>query len=548
MRRIRARGVIGIALAAMLVVGAIGGWMLMASEDAEDDSIVVGTTVSPTMVDPAGTYEAGGWALVGNLYQSLLTIVPGQEAPAPDAARSCEFTDNQLTVYRCTLRADLKFSNEDRVTPRDVQFSYERILAMADRAEREAADDSIPADEKFQYAGPASLLDALEAVRVDGQDIIFELSKPSATFPFVVASPVGAIVDESSYDEREPRTDGQVVGSGPYLLSDFKLSEYAELEPNPAYVGAARIPQHPVTVRYFVESEDGGRADDKLAEAWESGELDVNAGDMPPEVMERIGVGEDEQRVQESVGGDIRVMAFNTDEGMAMSNPAARRVAAAELDREAIARHIQHGTVEPLYSLIPVGFAGHSTPYYDAYQAQDADPEELRQQLVDAGLEVPVPFELAYSQGAASHEEAELIKAQLEANGLFEVTIDYHDWSGEFIPTIFGERTFDAYLIGWVPDYPDPGTFVDLLGPADGLATGYSQPTINELIGETHGEADRGQAAETFETINELAAEDAPIIPIWQSKHITISDESIAGTEYLSDNSGIWRLWELYRL
>ncbi|MEO3755038.1 ABC transporter substrate-binding protein [Streptomyces sp. B6B3] len=548
MRGIRARGVIGIVLAAVLIVGAIGGWMLMASEDAEDEPIVVGTTVAPTMVDPAGTYDAGGWALVSNLYQSLLTIVPGQEAPAPDAASSCQFTDNQLTVYRCTLRAGLRFSNGDQVTPQDVQFSYERILAMADRAEREAADDSIPEDEKFQYAGPASLLDTLEAVRVDGQDIIFELSKPNATFPFVVASPVGAIVNDASYEEHEPRTDGEVVGSGPFLLTEFEPNEQAELEPNPTYVGAAQIPQHPVTVRYFVESDDGGRADDKLAEAWEQGELDVNAGDMPPEVMENIGPGGGDERVHESAGGDIRVMAFNTDPGMAMSDPAARRAVAAELDREAIARHIQHGTVDPLYSLIPVGFAGASTPYYDAYDAQEIDPEEMRQQLVDAGLEVPVKFELAYSRGAASHEEAELIEAQLEANGLFDVTIDYHDWSQEFIPTIFGERSFDAYLIGWVPDYPDPGTFVDLLGPADGLATGYSEPAINELLDGTQAEADRARAARDFETINELAAEDAPIIPIWQAKHITISDDSIAGAEYLSDNSGIWRLWELYRL
>jgi peptide/nickel transport system substrate-binding protein len=532
----------------VLVIGAIGGWMAFQSEGEDDDPIVVGTTVAPTMVDPAGTYDAGGMNLVGNLFQSLMTFAPGQQTPVPDAARSCGFTDNQLTVYRCTLRSGLTFSNGEPVTPQDVKFSYERTLAMADRAEREAADDSIPEDEKFAYGGPAPLLDGIEAVRTDGDDIIFELSSPNATFPFVVASSAGAIVHQGSYEELEPRTDGQAVGSGPFVLTGYQPDAYAELEPNPDYVGAAEIPEQPVTVRYFVES-GGTSGEDQLARAWHDGELDVNDGDMPPDEMAEVGADSDDQRVYESVGGEIRVLAFNTDEGMAMADPAARRVAAALMDREAISRHVRHNTVEPLYSLIPMGFPGHGTPYYDEYADDaEADPDELRAELEDAGLAVPVRFELAYSSGAASHEEAELLERQLEADGLFDVRIEYYDWAEEFIPAIDGSRTLDSYMIGWVPDFPDPATFTDLLGPADGLSTGFGDPEINELISETQAEANRGRAAEDFLTINELAAEQAPIIPIWQNRHITLSDPSVGGIESFVDNSGIWRLWALSRL
>jgi peptide/nickel transport system substrate-binding protein len=531
----------------LLVVGAIGGWMAFASDDEESEPIVVGTTAAPTIADPAGTWDVGGWALVDNLYQSLLTFAPGQQTPVPDAAEECDFTDNQLTVFRCTLRSDLTFSNGDPVTPEDVKFSFDRILAMAERAAREAADDSIPEEEKFSYSGPAPLLSGLEAVRVDGQDVIFELARPNATFPFVVASAAGAIVDRDSYERTEPRTDGRVVGSGPFVLTAFDPDKRAELEPNPAYRGAAQVPEQPVTIRYFVESEDGGPADAQLARAWEAGEIDVNDGDMAPDAVSDIVMGgTEEYRAYERTGADIRVLAFNTDEGMGMSSPVARRVAAALLDRGAISRHVQQDTVEPLYSLIPAGFPGHGTPYYDYYlDDQEAGPDALREELEDAGLQVPVPFDLAYSRGAASHEEAKLIEEQLEADGLFDVDIQYHDWSTEFIPTIFGARTFDAYIIGWVPDFPDPATFTDLLGPADGLATGYGDPQINDLLSESQAESDRAQAAEDFKIINELAAADAPIIPLWQSKHITITDPDLAGVEYLSDGSGKWRLWEL---
>ncbi|MGK5531238.1 ABC transporter substrate-binding protein [Streptomyces sp. URMC 129] len=546
MRRIRAGAAIGIGLAVLLVAGAVGGWWFFRSGDGGQEPIVVGSTSAPALVDPGAAYDAGSWALMSNLYQSLLTFVPGQEKPVPDAAESCGFTDTELTVFRCRLRDDLTFSNGDPITPEDVVFSYERVLAMAERARREAGDDSIPDEDKFVSTGPAALLSTLEAVRIDDRDIVFELNQPDATFPFIVAGSAGAIVDRDSYEELEPRTDGQVVGSGPYLLTGFEPGVLAELEPNPRYRGAAEVPAFPITVRYFQQAEDGTPAERLLAEAWQAGELDVNDGRMPPQVMAEINTSDPDFRVSESADGTVRLLAFNTREGAPMANETARQVAATLIDREAISRHVQEDTVEPLYSLIPVGFTGHGTPYYDQYR--DRDPDELRAELEEAGLEVPVAFHLAYSRGAASNEEADLIERQLEADGLFEVEVEYYDWH-EFIPTVYGQRPFDAYLIGWSPDFPDPATFTDtLLGPGDTLNTGYHNDVIDELIARTQAEPDRGRAAEDFRVIHEHAADEVPIIPIWQEKHITISRPDITGIQHLSTNSGVWRLWELRRI
>ncbi|GAA1906425.1 ABC transporter substrate-binding protein [Streptomyces sodiiphilus] len=540
MRGIGAKGAIVIGLAVVLVVGVIGGWILLRSNGNNKEPIVVGTTTTPTMLDPGGAYDAGAWAVMSNLYQSLLTFSPGQEEPVPDAAEGCEFTDHELTVYRCTLRENLTFSNGVRITPEDVKFSVDRIKAMSDRAAEEAADDSIPADEKFTYAGPASLLSTLEATRVNGQDIIFELNEPDATFPYVLAGSTGAIVDSRSYEELEPRNDGTVMGSGPYVLTAFEHNEYAELRPNPQYKGVFGVPQNSITIRYFVEEDD-------LLKAWENDELDVVDGKMPPSYLAGINPSNPEFRVSETIGSAIRVMAFNTDEGMPMSSKAARQAAASSLDRNAITRHVHAHTVEPLYSLIPVGFTGHGTPFYDNYR--DPDPDELRTRMENAGLQVPVKFHLAYSRGAATHEEAELIKQQLEADGLFEVDVKYYDWSEEFIPGVFGAREFDAFLVGWRPDYPDPATYTDnILGPGDGLSTGFSSKAIDELISSTRQESDRGRAATDYRALHELSSDNPPIIPIWQEKRFHLSTNDITGIQYLSDNSAVWRLWELRRI
>lgn len=541
------KGVVGVGLAVALVVGAIGGWIFFLSTGDSKDPIVVGTSRTPTSADPGAAYDAGSSDLFSNVYQSLLTYVPGQEAPVPDAAESCDYTDNELTVYRCTVRDDLQFSSGRAVEAEDAQFSFQRIMDMAARAAEEAENDDIPDDEKFSYSGPSGLLTTLEEVRVDGQDVIFELSGSDATFPFIVASAAGSIVDRESYEKLEPRTDNKAVGSGPYLLTRFNADEYAELEPNPDYRGAIQdLPEYPITMRYFIEQEDGPGADKLLEEAWEKGEIEVNDGKMPPDYLAEINPSNPDFRVSESTGSSIRVLAFNTDEGRPMVEMAARQAAAAMIDREAISRRIQAQTVESLYSLIPVGFTGHSTPFYDQYVSPD--PDELRGAMEAAGLEIPVKFDIAYSRGAANHEEADLIKQQLESEGLFDVTVEYYDWS-EFIPGIYNDRAYDAYLVGWRPDFPDPATFTDnVLGLGDGMGTGHTDPAILDLISVTSAEPDRGRAVEDFHRIHELAAEQAAIIPIWQEKRYALSVNEITGIQNLTDNSQVLRLWELRRI
>ncbi len=531
----------------MLVVGAVGGWLLFGPSGNDKDPIVVGSTSAPTSVDPGAATDAAAWYLMSNLYQSLLTFVPGKEEPEPDAAESCGFTDTELTVYRCTLREGLTFSNGREMTPEDVKFSYDRILAMGDRAQREEADPNIEENDKFQYSGPITLLSSLETVRVDGQDIVFELSHTDATFPFIVAGTTGAIVDREKYEELEVRTDGKVDGSGPYLLKSYTPEVSAELVPNPSYDGPYEVSDFPITIRYFNQGEDGTSAEDLLAEAWDKGEIDVADGKLPPDVVAEINSASPDYRVYESTGGSIRVMTLSTQiEGSVMQDKTVRQVAAALLDRQAIARQVQRNTVEPLYSLIPVGFTGHGTPYHDLY-GDAPDPAELQDKLESAGYELPLSFTLAYSRGAANHEEAELIEQQLEADGLFEVELEYHEWS-DFIP-MKNNAEFEAYLIGWRPDYPDPATFTDaLLGPGDSMRTGYASDEINGLIEDTQAESDRGRTDQGFRQIHELAAEAATIVPVWQEKRLVVAAPDITGLQHLQGSSGVWRLWELSRL
>ncbi|KJY42678.1 peptide-binding protein [Streptomyces sp. NRRL B-1568] len=515
--RVRA-GVAGAVCLAVLAAGA-GGCGLTSGGDGEP--IEVGTTDTVTALDPAGAYDAGSWALYGNVYQSLLTFTPGSSTPVPDAARRCGFRGEGLRTYVCTLRPGLKFGNGHALTAKDVKFSFDRITRI------------------HSQQGPAPLLETLAKVEVSGEDeVTFRLRVPDATFPFKIATGAGSIVDSERYPADRLRTGNNADGSGPYTLKGYRPGALAELEPNDRYEGAVKDVGGAVTVRYYADP-------DRLGEAWRQRSVDVAARSMPPADLAKLSPSDSGVRVSETTAANTRSLVFNVRDGSPLKETAVRQAVAAVVNREAIARDVHLRTVEPLYSLIPLGLTGHTTSFYDAYP--QPDPERARRLLEQAGIPLPVRFGIAYSQGAATDEEAALLKKQLEATGLFRITTRRVGWQ-EFQEG-YAKGAYDAYCVSWVADFPDPDTFTTpLVGNGNALHSGYSDPRIERLIRATQQNDQRSRVTEDFRSIQKIVAEDVPMVPLWQKKDYVLSKSSISGTQYLSDGTGIWRLWRLDRI
>lgn len=522
MSRFRSRRAVwlGTVMLGVTVTAAVGGWSLT-RPGPEQRTITVGTTDEVASLDPAGAYDAGSWRLFGNVYQSLLTFTSGTAEPVPDAAEQCRFTDGGLRRYRCTLREGLTFSDGSPLTADDVKHTFDRILRIG------------------HPRGPAPLFGTLREVRVDGQAVEFRLKTPDATFPYKIASAAGSLVDSELYPAGELLKGSRAVGSGPYALQGYEPGREARLVPNERYTGLLEErPTHPVRVRYYTEPA-------ALSAAWRNREVEVSAGELPPAETAGISPSDEGIRIHEHPGLDIRSLVFNLRPSSPTARPAVRQAVASLVNRTAIARHVHRRTVEPLYSLIPRGVNGHGTPFHDRYG--DPDAGRARELLRRAGVETPVRFEIAYSRGTAAAEEAEALRGQLEASGLFEVTTRHHEW--EDFRTGLAEGSFDACLMSWFPDFPDPATYTDPLVGTDGAYhTGYGDPAVEELIRATRRGYDRTAEIQRFQEIQRRVAADVPVLPLWQGKEYAVSTDDIAGVQYLSDNSGVWRLWELSRI
>ncbi|MCX5194863.1 ABC transporter substrate-binding protein [Streptomyces sp. NBC_00249] len=507
-----------VAAGLVLGVAAVGGWQLLPTDDEGRSPIRVGTTDVVSALDPAGAYDAGSWALFSNVYQSLLTIRPGSDTPVPDAASACKFVGQKLTTYQCELRPDLTFAGGRPVTAEDVKFSFDRIK-------------QINSDQ-----GPAPLFNTLESVRADGRTVTFNLSARDATFPFKIATGAASIVDRDKYPARALRKENEVDGSGPYTLVGYETGKSAELKPNPAYKGQGKPARALVTVRYFKDSA-------QLDRAWRDHGVEVAHRDMPPAVLAGLNPGMKDTRYQASGGTETRSVVFNTRPGSTTAKPAVRQAVAAVLDRSKISGDIYKGTVTPLYSLVPAGVAAHSTPFFDAYPSPNG--QAARKLLKDAGITAPVPVTLGVNQRGANVAEAEEIKRQLESTGLFQLKIKpVEAW--EDFQKAYAAGEFDAYTIGWIADFPDADNFLaPLVGADSSMNNGFSDKLVDELITRTQSYSDRGAAAADFRELQRLVSQHVPMLPIWQKKDYVMSRDAVTGAQYLSDGTGVWRLWEL---
>ncbi|MBD0422525.1 peptide-binding protein [Streptomyces sp. TRM S81-3] len=516
------RRVAAIASMSSLVTGC---GILSSDPSDEEKPIVVGTTSAPSTLDPAASWD-GSWELFRNVYQTLLSYPNGATAPEPDAASECAFTDSTNQVYRCELREGLTFSDGDPLDAQAVKHSIDRIRKIN------------------VNGGPAGLLGSLDRVQApSGREVVFHLNKPDATFPFVLATPAMSIVDPDTYPADSLREEGGVVGSGPYTLRSYEDGEQAELVGNDRYKGFAERRNKAVTIRYFKDSAAMVKAlrDDRIQVTYRG-----LAADDIITLQGRASKEEDLQLV-EGTGTEISYLVFNPEDPWA-GRRAVRQAVAQVIDRAAIAHTIYQDTVDPLYSMVPKGLTGHTTGFFDDYG--DPSVPKARAILTEAGITEPVPLTFWYTTdryGSETAAEFKELKRQLEASGLFTVTLKSRPW--KTYVTGYQKGEYPVFGRGWSPDFPDAENFIaPFVGDQNALGTPYPAPEITgDLLPRSRREGDRANVVKEFEEAQQILVDDARLLPLWQGKQYVAASEDISGAERALDPSTIMMMWQLYR-
>ncbi|MEU3775029.1 ABC transporter substrate-binding protein [Streptomyces sp. NPDC032472] len=487
--------------------------------------VVMGISDKVKSTDPASGYDPGSWLLFNNVFQSLLSFPKGGTIPEPDAAQSCAFDGSDSKVYKCTLRPGLKFSNGHALTSQDVKFSFERTLKINDAN------------------GPSVMLSSIAGIDTpDEKTVVFRLKTSDATFPSKIASGAGSIVDHAEYPADKLRTDGKAIGSGVYKLDSIN-DKSANFSVNDSYSGKAKAKNTGVTLKFFNQDQAA------LKKVLESGDVDFAFRGLAAKDIASLSstkTGNNKIEVVQGTGAEVHHLVFNVKDETAGKLPV-RKAIAFLVDREALVKDVYEGTATSLYSIVPAGIGSHTTPFFERYGGSP-QPKKAEAVLRAAGIKDKVKITL-YSTparyGPATDQEIALIAKQLNDSGLFEAdvkSVEYEQYEKDIEAGKYG-----VYVKGWVPDYPDADNFTQpFFGPNNVLSNNYDNKEITgTIIPATSSKSDRTAASPDYTRLQDIVADEVPILPLWQGKQYAVTRQNVTGLQWSLDASTVFRFWEI---
>lgn len=490
-------------------------------------SWILGTTETITAMDPAGSYDFGSWNMQFNIFEQLLSIPAGADEPVGDAAESCDYDDPSTVT--CTLREGLAFSNGNELTSSDVLFSFQRNIEINDPNGSAVLLGAISDGDE---TSPTLADGAIETP--DDTTVVFHLNQPDLTFLKVLSTATASIVDEDTFPADALMADDGVIGSGPYMLSQYKAGEQAVLEANPEYDGPRAGQADQVFVQYF---SDAGA----LKTAIDTEQVDVAWRTLSPTDLTDL-EGNDAVEVIEGEGSEFRYWVWQL-ENEVPKDKAVRQAAAQVIDRDAIAENAYDGTVSPAYSIVPPGFGGQKDSFEETYG--EPDVEAAKAILDEAGVSTPVKITLGYTPthyGPNAVDEATEFADQLTASGLFDVTTEDAEW--EEYQTLYKEGAYDLFILGWYPDFLDADNYLTPFVRDGGFyENGYSSEEVNTLLDQELGETDTAARDELIGQLQDIVAEDVPLIPSWNGQNVAVATGAMSGVEETLDPTYIFRFW-----
>lgn len=359
-------------------IGIRNTWSFLQLEPFGDvTDIILNSSDNVTAINPL--YISGGtdsW-ITELIYDRLMRIGP-DGLPQLWAAESYEWIDD--TTITVTLREDMMWHDGQPVTPEDVVFSFEA-----------AGSGEAPMYSPF--------VSGIADMTVDGMDITFTLSQPSA--PFLTASlakinliPMhiwAPVIEEQltletnaeSFQEEVP------VGSGPYRFGSWTLNEEVVLEANADHWAAPNADRWILRIVPNVEAALG---------MLRSGEINF-LSDFPGDPTVVVAAAEEDPNLTAVSTIDIgfRYVAFN-HRRPPFNDPAFRRALSAAVDRRLIVGAAFQGFAVPSNSVVSPALAFWHNE--ETTTGMEAGIDVAQQMLAEAGYLV-VDGLLNYPEGVS---------------------------------------------------------------------------------------------------------------------------------------------------
>ena len=474
-------------------------------------TIIIGVTDQIASLDSADAYATHDWELLKNIGEGLLVWKPGSASELiPGIAKSMPEISADGLTYTLKLKSGIKFGDGLALTAPLYVQQFNRLMTIGPSCPNDVADTLVVPYVKSVTAP-------------DDSTIVFNLKVAIAFFPQLLASapylpshPDTFPLDKCVLDPVAP-----IYGVGPWYISQYTLNEQLVLLPNPYYKGDRKPQVGQIIIRYFSDPQT-------LALAIQNGEIDIAWRFLDPELIDQLR-GVSGLTVGDISGGAIRYLILNHTMAP-MNDPNVVKAFASTIDRDAIIDTVYKGAAATLLSMNPPGFLGATDAFDTMYKSPNITA--ANQFLAASGYDAnnKCKIELWYPPdhyGAATAAWMQLIKQQLEAAN-FTVDLKAQEWS-TYVSALTGGDSYQAGVLGWFYDYPDPSNYLDPFVYNGGMGTNitaaaegssYGKPIndkaaqLVDLLSKADVETDIAKRTDLYKQAQDIYADLVVTVPI----------------------------------
>lgn len=325
------------------------------------------TTDKIISLDPASAYDYFSIEVINQVFDTLLVYEPVEAKLIPGLVTGMPTVSPDGRSYSFTLKPNLKFHDGTDLNATVVKWSIERAinLDLPGSAAFLLYDvGALGRNATTGYPAPGTIV-----VGPNDRDITFNLERPVSFFPDLMAFSTAAPVPMSyNMTGEQPSTAGNVIGSGPYRLTEHTPNQFVRLERNTNYHTAGLystfgIPTIPIEDTVNINIRSTATA---LKQDIETKAVDVAYRTLDPTDLLDLDARETALGITVDIGASpqIRYLVFNVDR---VTDVRVRQAIAYSVNRAQIDQVVFQGLIEPLYSMIPATMPYHEPVFQTSY-------------------------------------------------------------------------------------------------------------------------------------------------------------------------------------
>lgn len=491
----------------------------------KDRILHMGNGTEPKDLDPHLVSGVTEHNILSALLEGLVSLHPQTLAPMPAAAKSWS-VNHDLTRYTFHLQANGKWSNGDNVTADDFVWSWRRILSPSLGASYAYQLFSIKNAEQF-YKGEISDFSFVGVKAINSRTLEVELNHPTPYFLSLLSHfstfPVHkeTILEHGTFDQRGSKwTQAEnFVGNGPFTLKTWRLNHIIEVEKNPMYWDSEKVWLN--GIRFY--PIDNLQTEERM---FRTGGLHIASSIPPDKINTYLNDRPNNISIEPYLG--TYYYRLNVDHEI-IKDANVRNALSLAIDRQTIVDSITKGGQIPAHNYVPPDTAGYNGPK-GFHQFDVATAKKL---LAKAGYPKGKDFpkiELLYNTSDGHRRIAVAIQQMWKKHLQIDVVLENQDWK-VFLDRL-KKQDYAIARAGWIGDYPDPNTFLDMFVTDGGNnQTGWSNKEYDALIKTAAMTGDPEKRQKLLYDAESILLEEAPIIPIYTYTRVQLKDTSLQGWE-----------------